>query len=187
MGARILNGLALTLVVATGLLIGLFLAVVFHPQILPHPAPSPIPTPEEKATEMLSPPTPSSAFLPFPTPTPLRPATLSPSLTPPVLFTARVELANARMCAHATLTGIVQGRDGKGLAGYPLHLWGFGLDTVVFTDSQGRWEIVLPGGGKWHIQLHAPDPEGIYPPLSTIIVISLPENHPCASVVFHTD
>lgn len=192
MKARVLNGLALALVVATGLVGVLYAVIAVEPTVSLNPfpppmaCPSPTPTGEATATPV---PTPTL----FPTPTALRPAPLTPTPEPSYPFTATVEtgpLSGTPDC-QATLRGVVLDREGHGLEGYPVHLWAAEAnpasdDRILFSDRAGRWQAVLPAGarGVWHVQLHAPDARQVYPPLSPVIAIVLPDMCSRATVEF---
>jgi len=190
--ARVLNGLALALVIATGLLGVLYGVIAVEPMVSLNPFPPPMacpsPTPTVEATA-----TPVPTPTPFPTPTALRPAPLTPTPEPSYPFTATVEtgpLSGAPDC-QATLRGVVLDREGHGLEGYPVHLWAAEAnpvsdDRILFSDRTGRWQAVLPAGacGLWYVQLHAPDAHQVYPPLSPVVAVVLPDTCSRATVEF---
>ena len=192
MKARVLNGLALALVVATGLVGVLYAVIAVEPMMplnpFPPPTAPPSPTPTVGATA-----TPVPTPTPFPTPTALRPAPLTPTPEPSYPFTATVEagpLSGTSDC-QAMLRGVVLDREGHGLEGYPVHLWAADAapapdDRILFSDRSGRWQIALPVGarGLWYVQLHAPDARQVYPPLSPIVAVALPDTCPRATVEF---
>ncbi len=195
MKARVLNGLALALVIATGLVGILYGVIALEPRVPLNPFPPPVPTatpvgppePEETATPV---PTPT----PFSTPTALRPAPPTPTPEPSYPFTATVEAGppGGTPDCRATLRGVVLDREGHGLEGYPVHLWAAEADPVpedrvLFSDRDGRWQADLPAGarGLWYVQLHAPDARQVYPPLSAVVAVHLPEACPQASITFH--
>ncbi len=195
MKARVLNGLALALVVATGLLGILYAVIAVEPTAPLNPFPPPTmtatpvhwPEPEApKETATLSP-TPS----PFPTPTLLRPSPLTPTPEPAYPFTATVEVSPGATDCRAEMDGAVIDRQGRGLEGYPVHLWAaeamFSLyETVLFSDEAGRWQASLPAGarGVWYVQLHAPDARKVYPPLSPVVAVALPDTCSWVTVEF---
>lgn len=188
----ILNTLSAILLLATVAVVVLYLLIALRPTVslnpFPPPTAHPSPTPTVGVTEM---PMPTSTS--FPTPTPLRPAPLTPTPEPSYPFTATVEtgpLSGTPNC-QATLRGVVLDREGHGLEGYPVHLWAAEADPapddrILFSDRAGRWQAVLPtrARGLWYIQLHAPDARQVYPPLSAIIAVRLPESCPQASITF---
>ncbi len=185
---RAMNGLALLLTVATVALIGVYTAIAIRPTspLNPFPPPTPSPTLTPTPTELPAP-TPSPTPRVAPSPTPIHPATLTPTQEPAFSFTATVKPgAVGTDCRRGLIVGTATDGDEKGLENYPLHLWGPGRDTVLFTDTRGRWQAELPAGaaGIWYVQLHAPDPEAVYPPLSAIIPIPLPAECPQATVHF---
>ena len=185
MKARVLNGLALVLVVATGLLGVLYAVIAVEPMVPLNPFPPPAVTatsvswPEPEASEETAAPSPTPS--PFPTPTPLRPSPLTPTPEPTYPFTATVEVRpGATDCR--VIAGAVIDRRAQGMEGYPVHLWaaeaGFSsYETVLFSDEAGRWQALLPAGGRgvWYVQLHAPDSRQVYPPLSSIVAVVLPD------------
>ncbi len=183
-----MDGLAFLLVVATIGLVAAYLLLAIWPTapLNPFPPPTPSPTPVPTPTESLMPtasPTPRA----LPSPTPIRPATLTPTPEAAFPFTATVKPGDIGSdCRRALIAGTVADGDGKGLENYPLHLWGPGLDTVLRTDARGRWQAELPAGaaGDWYVQLHAPDPETAYPPLSAAIPVPLTAECPQAAVHF---
>jgi hypothetical protein len=94
---------------------------------------------------------------------------------------------------QVTLRGSVLDREGYGLEGYPVHLWMATEhavkstdDQILFSESSGRWQVVLPAGarGLWYVQLHAPDARQVYPPLSAVVAVSLPDPCSRATVTF---
>jgi len=190
--ARVLNGLALALVVATGLVGVLYAVIAVEPMMplnpFPPPTAPPSPTPTVGATA-----TPVPTPTPFPTPTALRPVPLTPTPEPSYPFTATVETGplNGTSDCQAMLRGVVLDREGHGLEGYPVHLWAAEADPapddrILFSDRSGRWQIALPAGarGLWYVQLHAPDARQVYPPLSPIVAVALPDTCPRATVEF---
>ncbi len=195
MKARVLNGLALALVIATGLVGILYGVIALEPTVPLNPFPPPVPTatpvgppePEETATPV---PTPT----PFPTPTALRPAPPTPTPEPSYPFTATVETGppGGTPDCRATLRGVILDREGHGLEGYPVHLWAAENDLaqedmILFSDRDGRWQADLPAGarGLWYVQLHAPDARQVYPPLSAVVAVRLPESCAQAYITFH--
>ena len=80
------------------------------------------------------------------------------------------------------VAGIVQNLDGEPLKGYPIHVWGGGIDVVVNSgDKQmygdAGWEQFfnnqpLELNGIFRVQLHSP--YGEHPPISAEIVLDYP-------------
>lgn len=169
----------------------LYLLIALRPTVSLNPFPPPTATPSPTPmVEMTATPTPSPT--PFPTPTTLRPAPLTPTPEPVFPFIATVEtdpLTPTADC-RATLRGVVLDQEGHGLEGYPVHLWPATEravrntdDQMIFSDLSGHWQIVLPSGAPllWYVQLHAPDARQVYPPLSAIVAVSLPD--PCSRAI----
>lgn len=191
-----LNGLALVLVGATVAVMVLYVAIAADPTgpFNPFPPPTALPSP----TALPEPGTPEGTVLvlgslPIPSPTPLRPATLTPTPEPVFPFTVMVETGpvGTGLACRAMIVGSVADGEGRGLEGYPLHLWAAeaefaSAETVLFSDAAGRWQVLLPAEarGMWYIQLHAPDSRQIYPPLSPVVVVVLPATCPQARVTF---
>ncbi|MGB9872607.1 MAG: hypothetical protein ACPLYD_13205 [Anaerolineae bacterium] len=197
--ARMLNGLALVLVLATGVVLSLYLIIAVNPTVSLNPFPPHVATaalvglPElEAPEEMVSPPFPVSAPTSFPTPTPLIPFPLMPTPGMTFPFTVAVETDPGGISeCRAVIAGMVTDQEGRGLEGYPVHLWAAetefaSYETVLFSDETGQWQVVLPAGayGVWYVQLHAPDAGQVYPPLSPIVAVTLPEACPRARVIF---
>jgi len=195
MKERVLNGLALALAIATGLVGVLYVMIAVEPTMplnpfpppTATPTPAPLPEPEPSGETATPSPTPS----PFPTPTPLRPSPLTPTPEPTYPFTATVEVSPGATDCRAAMTGTVIDRQGRGLEGYPVHLWAaeteFALyETVLFSDVAGYWQAPLPAGahGIWYVQLHAPDAHQVYPPLSPVVAVALSNVCPRATVAF---
>lgn len=185
---QMMNGLALLMVIATTALTVVYLVIGVRPTVPLNPFP-PLTSSLPPTSTPTDTPTPSPTPRILPSPTPIRPATLTPTPEPAMPFTATVKtgvVGPETDCRRALISGTVTDRGGNGLEGYPLHLWGPGLDMVLRTDGQGRWKAILPASarGIWHLQLHAPDPSRLYPPLSPVIAIPLPDDCPQAWVSF---
>ena len=118
-----------------------------------------------------------------PDPTPLRPATLTPSPAPALSFGATVELQASPDCTWAGLAGTVSSFEGEPLEGYPVHVWGPGLDAIVLSGSApaygpSGWEVVVgeagtAASGTWHVQLHQHDVLLGHPPLSPVLQVDM--------------
>lgn len=161
--------------------------------------PSPMPKPTQIATwtPTLTPtitPTPPPSFTPTPTRTPT-PVTPSPTSTATATPTPRVtrspwpftyELTYESPyygCAWMGVAGIVQNLDGEPLTGYPIHVWGGGIDVVVTSgDKQiygdSGWEQFFLSqpqemNGIFRVQLHSRDNPN-HPPISEEIVLNFP-------------
>jgi len=135
-------------------------------------------------------PTPPASFTPTITPTPeptTPPPTRAPTATPtprvtrsPWPFSYEVTYETPYYgCAWMGVAGTVEDIDGNPLTGYPIHVWGGGIDTVVNSgDKQvygdSGWEQFFDStprevNGVFRVQVHAKyDP---HPPISPEIVL----------------
>jgi len=167
-------------------------------QIIATPTPLATPTRESAATwtPTTTPtitPTPPPSFTPTitPSPTPVPPTrtpippTVTPTPTPrvtrsPYPYSYELQYETPLYgCSWMGVAGIVQNLDGEALKGYPIHVWGGGIDQVVNSgDKQmygdAGWEQFLFNQpvemrGIFRVQLHSPyDP---HPPISAEIVL----------------
>ena len=84
------------------------------------------------------------------------------------------------------MAGQVEDLDGNPLRGYPVHVWGAGLDVVVTAGANDRYNTIYGSDASWE-QFFAPNPKPIelrvqlhdpysqdHPPVSDEIVIDLP-------------
>lgn len=191
--STILNILAAILLLATGAVAVLYLLIALEPTSVLNPFPPPTARPSATPTVGTTP-TPMPTPTPFPTPTALHPATLTPLPQPAFPFTATVETGpvSGTSDCRAMLVGVVLDQEGHGLEGYPVHLWTteYGVqstdDRIFFSDRSGRWQAILPAGarGLWYVQLHSPDARQVYPPLSAMVAVALPDACPQATVLF---
>jgi hypothetical protein len=95
-------------------------------------------------------------------------------------------------CAWMGVAGTVQNLDGEALKGYPIHVWGGGIDVVVNSgDKQmygdSGWEQFFNNqpmelNGVFRAQLHSRDNPN-HPPVSEEIVLNFPGN--CSSAMAH--
>jgi hypothetical protein len=160
---------------------------------------TPTPTPSREAIATWTPtttptatPTRAATFTPTPTgtATPITPSpTASPTPTPtprvtrsPFPFTYEIEYETPRYgCSWMGVGGTVQDLDGNPLIGYPIHVWGGGIDAVVTSgDKQiygdSGWEQFFMGQptqaqGVFRVQIHARDnPDR--PPISEVIELN---------------
>lgn len=176
----------------------------FPPQeyIVATPSPTPTPThvPAATWTPTTTPtitPTPPPSFTPTPTPTPgptgtpAPTATLIPTMTPtprvtrsPYPFTYDVSYETPYYgCGWTGVAGTVEDLDGNPLMGYPIHVWGGGIDTVVTSgDKQlygdSGWEQFFTdhpqeARGVFRVQIHSKDDPN-HPPISAEIVLDFP-------------
>lgn len=139
-------------------------------------------------------PTPPPSFTPTitSTPEPLQAtATRKPTLTPtprvttsPWPFTYEIEYETPlHGCAWMGVAGTVEDIDGNPLKGYPIHVWGGGIDVVVTSgDNQmygdSGWEqffINRPTAvnGVFRAQIHSRDNPN-HPPISGEIILNFP-------------
>ena len=208
---KVFNVLTIVALVATVCLVSFYGLVgfnVFNPFPLPTPVSTiALPTPTETSTPgpptrtpTLTPtitPTPGPTDTPAPTltpsVTPTWPPTKTPSPTPPRVtrspwpFTYELRLTTPQLgCNWTGVAGQVQDLDGNPLVGYPVHVWGAGIDRVVTAGadaglntrygSEAAWEQFFDGSPKpmeVRVQLH--DPYGAdHLPVSDEIIIDMP-------------
>jgi len=147
-------------------------------------------------------PTPTGTATPTPGPTKTRTPTLTPSITPtfpptatptprvtrsPWPFTAETRLQSPQYgCSWTGVAGIVQDLDGNPLKGYPVHVWGAGVDVVVTSGADARFNTIYGSQAAWEqffdgnpksmevrVQLHDPY-RADHPPISEEVVLSFP-------------
>jgi len=140
-------------------------------------------------------PTPPATFTPTPTLTPTRLPTLTPTrtLTPtpaptlrmtraPYPFTYEITYETPYYgCQWMGVAGNIQDIDGNPLSGYPVHIWGGGIDVVVTSGSKqmygdAGWEQFfsnqpMEANGVFRVQLHSRDDPN-HPPISQEIVLN---------------
>ncbi len=172
------------------------IAVVATNTPTPTPKHSPIPTWTPTSTPTVTP-TPPPTFTPTPTRTPPPPTPITPSATPtftpsptprvtrsPWPFTYELTYETPLYgCNWMGIGGTVQDIDGNPLRGYPIHIWGGGIDVVVNSGDNQRygdagWEQYLMPypqelNGIFRVQIHAKDNPN-HPPISEEIVLNFP-------------
>ncbi len=157
---------------------------------------TPIPTdsPASTWTPTVTPtvtPTPPASFTPTVTSTPeptTPPPTKAPTATPtprvtrsPYPFTYDIAYETPYYgCAWMGVAGTVEDIDGNALVGYPIHVWGGGIDMVVTSgDKQlygdSGWEQFFDNSpkevrGVFRVQIHAKY-DSRHPPVSREIVL----------------
>lgn len=149
----------------------------------PTATPTVTPTPPPSFTPTITP-TPAPTTPPPPTSTDEPTATSTPRVTrSPYPFTYEVTYETPYYgCAWTGVAGTVEDLDGQALLGYPIHVWGGGIDTVVYSgDKQlygdSGWEQYFNNApmavkGVFRVQIHAK--EGNHPPISPEIVLDYP-------------
>jgi len=161
------------------------------------PTPTPGRTPVATWTPTNTPtitPTPPATFTPTPTrtPTPITPSatpTNTPMPTPRVTrspwpFTYEITYETPVYgCNWLGVAGNVVDIDGNDLSGYPIHVWGGGIDEVVTSGDNQRygdagWEqFFLPYPqelrGVFRVQIHDKNNPN-HPPVSQEIVLNFP-------------
>jgi hypothetical protein len=142
------------------------------------------PTPPPSFTPTITP-TPEDTSTPVPTETPEPTAAPTPRVTrSPYPFTYQVTYETPYYgCAWTGVAGTVEDIDGNPLIGYPVHVWGGGIDTVVTSgDKQiygdSGWEQFFNNApqeirGVFRVQLHSRDNPN-HPPVSQEIVLDFP-------------
>ena len=141
----------------------------------PTPGPEDVPTWTPTTTPTITP-TPLPTFTPTVTPTPTEmPPTETPTPTPtitprvtrsPYPFTYEINYDTPYYgCNWTGVAGIVQDLDGNNLQGYPIHIWGGGIDVVVNSgDKQmygdSGWEqffnsAPMESRGTFRVQIHS--------------------------------
>jgi len=86
-------------------------------------------------------------------------------------------------CEWMGVAGLVQDLDGNALTGYPIHIWGGGIDAVVTSGNKqmygdSGWEQFfnnepLEINGVFRVQIHARDNPD-HPPVSEEIILDFP-------------
>ncbi len=149
------------------------------PSFTPTVTPTPEPTMTLDPTE--PPPTPEPDT---PTPEPATPVPVPPRATrSPHPFTYELQYETPYYgCAWSGVAGVVVDIDGKHLTGYPIHVWGGGIDVVVYSGEKplygdSGWEqffnnAPMAVSGVFRVQIHAKD--GNHPPISQEIVLDFP-------------
>ncbi|MCP4536569.1 MAG: hypothetical protein GY832_05435 [Chloroflexi bacterium] len=211
---RLINNLTIVTLGATVCLIGCYGLMMFNivNPFAPVPPPTLIIVPT--ATIMPTPgiptwtPTKTPTITPTPGPTNTRTPTLTPSVTPtfpPTLtfpptatetpkvtlsafqFTAEVALDTPPYgCSWTGIAGHVQDIDDNPLIGYPVRIWGAGIDQVVSSGTDTRLNTIYGNAASWEqfldvrtkplqvrVQLYDPYRED-HPPISDEIVVDLP-------------
>ena len=183
---------ALTLVATGGLLLW-FVAIAIDPTLPINPFPPLVDTtPSADGSQTMGQtavPSPSPEQLPAPTrsvrptPTPLRPATPAPTPVPGVSFSAVVEIVDGNGCGGPLMAGTVVDSLGEPVEGYPIHVWGTGIDDIVVSGSAveyglSGWQILVLSEevvtGTYYVQLHEYNVYTGHPAVSWIIEIELP-------------
>ncbi|HQE94139.1 MAG TPA: hypothetical protein PLH19_15725 [Anaerolineae bacterium] len=208
---RLFNVLSLVMLGLTVITLLCYLMIAINPYLPFNPFPPPprqiavvatnTPTPtlahSPVATWTLTPtptitPTPPPSFTPTPTRTPT-PITPSPTATSTATPTPRVtrspwpftyELTYETpvySCNWMGVAGTVVDIDGKALKGYPVHVWGGGIDVVVNSGDNQRygdsgWEQFFLNypqelNGVFRVQIHDKDNPN-HPPVSPEIVLN---------------
>ncbi len=175
------------------------LAPTLTPSLTPTDTPTPgVPTwtptltPSATLTPTPRPPTKT----PTPTPTFKWPDTAIPSATPtetpiatrsPWPFTYELSFITPQYgCGWTGVAGKVQDLDGNPLAGYPVHIWGAGIDIVVTAGADARYNTIYGSPAAWEqffdtspkpmqvrVQLHDPYRDD-HPPVSEEVVLDFP-------------
>ncbi len=153
------------------------LAATWTPTPTPTASPTPPPsfTPTITATPEPLQATPTRTATPTPTPR----VTISPWP-----FTSKVEYETPlHGCAWMGVAGTVEDLDGNPLKGYPIHIWGGGLDVVINSgDDQmygdSGWEQYFLDrptavNGVFRVQIHSKDNPN-HPPISGEIILNFP-------------
>jgi len=176
------------------------LVPTYWPTDTPTPSgPTPIPTWTPTRTPTITPTpgptntrTPTLTPSPFPTmpPTPTFPPTATPTprvTLSPLPFTYDLSMMSPQYgCSWTGAAGHVQDLDGNPLVGYPVHIWGAGIDVVVNSGADARFNTIYGNQAAWeqffdskpkvlqiHVQLHDPSRED-HPPISEEVVIDMP-------------
>lgn len=182
------------LLLASGALLGGYVAIAVNPYVPINPYPPPLPssTPTRTTAEIAPSPSPSlphpraTSISHFLTPTPIHPTTPTPTPTPTMPFTATVERRASETCRRLELAGTVTDQEGAPLEGYPVHVWGPGVNRIVLSGSDptygpSGWSVTLVAlekgnisvRGTWYAQLHRYDAYRGHPPLSTVVRIEM--------------
>lgn len=201
------NVLTIVVLVSTLCLVGFYGLVAFN-VFNPFPPPpnptlfSPAPTKTPAPVVPTRTPTRTPTITLTPSPMNTRTPTLTPSVTPtwpptatptprvtrsPWSFTYELDFGTPQLgCGWTGVAGYVQDLDGNPLVGYPVHVWGAGIDAVVSSGAdpglntrygnQAAWEQFFDASPKpmqVRVQLHDPYRED-HLPISEEIVIDMP-------------
>ncbi len=154
------------------------------------PTDTPGPTLTPSTTPTLPPtltPRPTATFAPTATPRPTEAPTARATRSAwPFTYQVRLRPGQYGGCSWTGVAGQVQDLDGNPLPGYPVHVWGAGIDAVVNAGADSRLNAMYGSDAAWEqyfgphpkpievrVQLHDPVSEG-HPPVSEEIVIELP-------------
>lgn len=208
-GGRILDILTMVILGLTVLTIACYIWIASNPYVFfnPFPPSTPValivlptstPTPLENdlpptwtpTSTATPPPTRLPTFTPTATRTPGPTRTPRPTPTPtlrvtrsPYPFTAEVAYQSPiyGSCAWSGVAGLVQDLDGNPLLGYPIHIWGGGIDVVVNSGDyqaygDSGWEqyfnnYPFQSSDAFRVQLHSRDNPS-HPPVSDVIVLN---------------
>ena len=145
---------------------------------IPPPTDTPGPSPTPSATPTFPP---SPTFPPTATPTPR--VTRSPY---PFTYDVRLRSPQYGGCSWSGVAGEVHDLDDNPLQGYLVHIWGAGIDEVVVSGANQRFNTIYGSDAAWEqffagspkpmqirVQLHDPFRED-HLPISEEIVIDLP-------------
>ncbi len=138
------------------------------PTWTPTPTATPTTTPPATFTPTATPiPTVTPTYTPTPTDTPLPTATPRVTRSPyPFTYDLTYETPYYG-CEWTGVAGLVQDIDGNALSGYPIHVWGGGIDVVVQSGSKqmygdSGWEQFINNQpiemqGVFRVQIHSQD------------------------------
>jgi len=89
-------------------------------------------------------------------------------------------------CSWTGVAGHVQDLDGNPLIGYPVHVWGAGIDAVVNSGADARFNTIYGNKAAWEqffdakpkpmeikVQLHDPYRDD-HLPISEEIIVNMP-------------
>jgi hypothetical protein len=86
-------------------------------------------------------------------------------------------------CTTIGIAGTVSDVNGEPLTGFPIHVWGEGIEQVVLSGSapvhgDSGWEVAIPNpqeplSDTWYVQLHVRSTFRSYPAVSSIVQVEL--------------
>ncbi|MEA3342516.1 MAG: hypothetical protein U9R15_21345 [Chloroflexota bacterium] len=211
--AALFNVLTYVMLGATACLVAFYTLIGFN-VYNPFPFPTPVsivelptmpPSPAGPTDPPQWTPTNTPTITPIPGPTNTRTPTLTPSVTPtfppppptvtptprvtrsPWPFTYEVNMGSPQYgCGWTGVAGQVEDLDGNPLIGYPVHIWGAGIDVVVSSGSNTQHNTVYASQAAWEqffdaspkpmevrVQLHDPYGES-HLPISEEVIIKFP-------------